>query len=160
MGAVPCADGMRAAAKFCDECGASAQPSRPAERKQVTVLFGDAMGSMSARRSRRRRRHHSIDAPYVRAIFTEQIAATEGIECTRFGLWTFDPSTAATTAPDLSESRSAIDGFNRTMVDEIALHWNSLHSPGCATDLSNAIDAVVAQRQLDGLYQQALSSAI
>jgi adenylate cyclase len=37
---------MRAAAKFCDECGASAQPSRPAERKHVTVLFGDVVGSM------------------------------------------------------------------------------------------------------------------
>ena len=49
MGAVPCAacgHGMRATAKFCDECGASAQPSRPAERKQVTVLFGDVVGSM------------------------------------------------------------------------------------------------------------------
>ena len=102
---------------------------------------------------------HGIDAPYVRAIFTEQIAATEGIEYTRFGQWKFDPSTAPTTAPDLLESRSAIDGFNRTMVDEIALHWNSLHSPGCVTDLASAIDAVVAGRRLDGLYQQALSSA-
>ena len=46
MGAVPCAacgHGMRAAAKFCDECGASA---RSAERKHVTVLFGDVVGSM------------------------------------------------------------------------------------------------------------------
>ena len=42
---------------------------------------------------------------------------------------------------------------------EIALQWNSLHSPGCVNDLASAIDAVVAQRQLDGLYQHALSSA-
>ena len=90
---------------------------------------------------------HGIDRQYVRTIFTEQIAATEGIEYTRFGQWKFDPATAPTTAPDLSESRSAIDEFNRTMVDEIALHWNSLHSPSCVTDLAGAIDAVVAQRR-------------
>ena len=41
-----CGHRMRAVAKFCEECGASAQPSRPAERKQVTVLFGDVVGSM------------------------------------------------------------------------------------------------------------------
>jgi adenylate cyclase len=49
MGAVRCAacgHRMRAAAKFCEECGASAQPPRPAERKHVTVLFGDVVGSM------------------------------------------------------------------------------------------------------------------
>ncbi len=46
------------------------------------------------------------------------------------------PPAAPTTAPDLSESRSAIDGFNQTMVDEIALQWNSLHSPSCAAELA------------------------
>ena len=49
MGAVPCTacgHGISATAKFCEECGASAQPLRPAERKQVTVLFGDVVGSM------------------------------------------------------------------------------------------------------------------
>ena len=102
---------------------------------------------------------HGIDRQYVRTIFAEQIAATEGIEYTRFGQWKFDPASAPSTAPDLSESRSAIDGFNRSMVDEIALQWNSLHIPSCVTEKATAIDAVVAQRQLDPLYQQALSSA-
>ncbi len=92
-------------------------------------------------------------------VFTDQIDATEGIEFTRFGQWKFDPSTAPTTAPDLSESRSAIDGFNKTMVDEIALQWNSLHGPTCSTDLAAATDAVGADRGLDPLYRQALSSA-
>ncbi len=102
---------------------------------------------------------HGIDRQYVRTIFTEQIAATEGIEYTRFGQWKFDPASAPTTAPDLSQSRSAIDEFNRSMVDEIALHWNSLHSPSCETDLAGAIDAVAAERRLDGLHRQGLSTA-
>jgi chorismate mutase len=102
---------------------------------------------------------HGIDQQYVRTIFGDQIDATEGIEYTRFGQWKFDPATAPTTAPDLSESRSAIDGFNKAMVDEIALQWNSLHRPDCAAALDGAKDAVVAAHRLDALYQQALSSA-
>ena len=102
---------------------------------------------------------HGIAPEYVRTVFTDQIAATEGVEYTRFGQWKFDPNTAPTTAPDLSASRAQIDGFNKTLVDEIALHWNSLHSQGCGKDLSDATAAVVAARGLDPLYQQALSTA-
>ena len=100
-----------------------------------------------------------IDQQYVRTVFTNQIAATEGVEYTRFGQWKFDPATAPATAPDLAQSRAQIDGFNKTLVEEIALHWNSLHSQGCAKDLSDATAAVIAARGLDGLYQQALSTA-
>lgn len=102
---------------------------------------------------------HGVDPTYVRTVFTDQIGATEGIEYTRFGEWKFDPSTAPTTAPDLSESRTAIDGFNKTMVEEIALQWNSLHGPACSAELHDATDAVATDRRLDPLYRQALSSA-
>ncbi len=102
---------------------------------------------------------HGVDASYVRTIFTDQIAATEGVEYTLFGQWKFAPSTAPATAPDLANSRAAIDGFNKTMVDEIALQWNSLHGPGCAGELHGATDAVAGARGLDPLYRQALSSA-
>ncbi len=102
---------------------------------------------------------HGIDPAYVRTVFTDQIAATEGLEYTLFGQWKFDPSTAPTAAPDLSESRTAIDGFNKTMVDEMSLQWNSLHSPRCAAELTQATDAVGDARRLDPLYRQALSSA-
>jgi chorismate mutase len=102
---------------------------------------------------------HGIEPGYVRTVFTDQIAATEGIEYTRFGQWKFDPATAPATAPDLSESRAQIDGFNKTLVNEISLHWNSLHSQGCGQDLSDATAAVANDRHLDPLYQQALSSA-
>jgi len=102
---------------------------------------------------------HGIDPAYVRVVFTDQIAANEGIQYTRFGQWKFDPNTAPTTAPDLSSSRAQIDGFNKTLVNEIALHWNALHSQGCAQDLADAKAAVVGARGLDPLYQQALTSA-
>lgn len=102
---------------------------------------------------------HGVDTGFVRTIFTDQIAATEGVEYTLFGQWKFDASTAPTNAPDLASSRTAIDDFNKTMVSEIALQWNSLHSPTCAAELHNATDAVATARALDPLYRQALSSA-
>lgn len=102
---------------------------------------------------------HSIDPQYVRTIFTDQINATEGIEYARFGQWKFDLPAAPTSAPDLADSRTAIDGYNKTMVDEIALQWNSLHGPTCSAELQEATDAVAADRELDPLYRQALSSA-
>jgi adenylate cyclase len=40
-----CGATLRAAAKFCDECGAALSPAA-AEHKQVTVLFADVVHSM------------------------------------------------------------------------------------------------------------------
>jgi chorismate mutase len=102
---------------------------------------------------------HGIDQAYVRTAFENQIDATEGIEYLRFSQWKFDPVTAPSTAPDLSESRSAIDDLNKVMVEEIALLWNSLHSPGCDPEMASVKAEVAKARQLDGLYQQALTSA-
>jgi chorismate mutase len=102
---------------------------------------------------------HGIDARFVRAVFTDQIGATEGIQYSRFAQWKFDPSTAPTAAPDLAESRTAIDGFNKVMIDEIALQWDSLHGPACPAEVREATDIVAAARALDPLYRQALSSA-
>ena len=102
---------------------------------------------------------HGIDPQYVREVFADQIAANEGVQYTRFGQWKFDPGTAPSTAPDLAESRTQINGLNKALVDEIALHWNSLHSQACTKDLSDANAVVVAARGLDPLYQQALTSA-
>jgi chorismate mutase len=102
---------------------------------------------------------HGIDPAYVRASFANQIDATEAVEYTRFGQWKFDPTLAPVAAPDLSESRKAIDGFNKVMVDEIALHWDALHDPNCSTALAEATDSVATSRELDWLYLQALTSA-
>lgn len=100
-----------------------------------------------------------IDPQPVRAIFTDQVHATEGIEYTRFGQWKLDPAAAPTDAPDLSASRAAIDGFNHQMVSEMALHWNSLRGPACGQLRDDAVRAVIADRQLDPLYEQALTFA-
>ena len=96
---------------------------------------------------------------FVQTAFRNQIAATVAVEYGLFSEWKLDPPSAPQTAPDLSESRSAIDALNRTMVTEIAGQWDSLHSPGCLADLDAAKDAVVAARALDDLYQRGLTFA-
>jgi chorismate mutase len=100
-----------------------------------------------------------IDADYVARVFGDQIAATEAIEYSRFADWKLNPSDAPATAPDLSASRSTIDGFNQTMLAQIALNWDFLHSPACAGALDAARTEVIGARRLDNLYQPALSSA-
>jgi chorismate mutase len=99
------------------------------------------------------------DPVFVQKVFTDQIHATEGIEYLRFSQWKFDPAAAPTSAPDLSESRTAIDGFNRTMVGELAAQQGVLHGPGCAAAVDAARTQVATSRQLDPLYQQALAAA-
>lgn len=100
-----------------------------------------------------------IDPDYVRQLFTDQIDATDAIEYTHFAQWKLDPASAPTAAPELSASRAAIDALNQRMVTEIAVHWEVLHSPACAGVLDDARNAVTSARQLDTLYQQALSFA-
>ena len=100
-----------------------------------------------------------IDPAYVRTAFRNQIDATEGVEYARFGQWKFDPDAAPRTAPELTASRSAIDGYNTTMVETIAQQWDSLHAPGCTADLDAARQTVIDGRSLDPLYAAALQSA-
>ena len=102
---------------------------------------------------------HGVDDGYVQRVFRDQISATVGVEYGRFSEWKLDPASAPTAAPNLSESRTTIDGLNRTMVDQIATQWNSLHSPSCVTDLEAARSAVVGTRNLDPLYQRGLMFA-
>lgn len=101
----------------------------------------------------------AVDPRYVRQVFTDQIAATEGVEYGRFSQWKLDPAAAPATAPDLSASRSAIDALNKAMVTEIAAQWQVLRSPDCAADRDDAVDAVAGARGLDPLYRQALDFA-
>ena len=100
-----------------------------------------------------------VDANYVARVFGDQIEATEAIEYSRFADWKLNPSDAPAAAPDLSASRSTIDGLNQTMLAQIALNWDLLHSPACAGALDAARTDVVGARRLDNLYQQALSAA-
>jgi chorismate mutase len=100
-----------------------------------------------------------IDPGYVRQVFNDQINATDAIEYSRFAQWKLDPGHAPTAAPDLSASRSVIDGLNRQMVNQLASHWELLRSPTCTDELDDATKAVTDTRQLDDLYQRALSFA-
>ena len=101
-----------------------------------------------------------VDPGYVARVFTDQIHATEAIEYARFADWQRNPSDAPAAPPDLSASRSAIDGLNQTMLTQIVHEWDLLHSPACAPQLDTARNVVIRSRRLDTLYQQALSSAI
>jgi chorismate mutase len=100
-----------------------------------------------------------VDPDYVARVFGDQIRATEAIEYSRFAGWKLNPADAPATAPDLSQSRSTIDGLNHAMLTQIVANWDLLHSPACAPDLDAARSDVVRARQLDGLYQQAVSLA-
>lgn len=100
-----------------------------------------------------------IDPAYVTAVFRDQIDATTAIQYTRLAQWKFDPAVAPADAPDLSASRSTIDGLNRTMVTEMADEWQVLHSPMCRADLDAAKAAVIQARGLDPLYRQAVDFA-
>ena len=100
-----------------------------------------------------------VDRGYVRQVFSDQVAATEGVEYGRFSQWKLDPSAAPASAPDLSASRSAIDALNKTMVAEIAGNWQVLRSPDCGADRDEAVDAVTDAHGFDPLYHQALAFA-
>jgi chorismate mutase len=100
-----------------------------------------------------------IDPNYITRVFGDQINATEAIEYSRFADWKLNPSNVPAGSPDLSASRSAIDALNQTMLTQIVANWDLLHSSACALQLEAARSGVVSARQLDSLYQQALSLA-
>jgi chorismate mutase len=100
-----------------------------------------------------------LEPGYVTRVFGDQIDATEAIEHSRFADWKLDPAGVPATPPDLSASRTAIDGLNETMLTQIGANWNALRSPACVAQLDAARNAVIGARRLDGLYQQALTSA-
>ncbi len=100
-----------------------------------------------------------VDPDYVARVFGDQINATAAIEYSRFAGWKLNPADAPTAAPDLSASRSAIDGFNRTMLAQIVAHRDLLRSPDCGPQRDAARGDVIRARGLDDLYQQALSVA-
>ncbi|GAY16932.1 chorismate mutase [Mycobacterium sp. shizuoka-1] len=100
-----------------------------------------------------------VPTGYVTEAFTNQINATEAIEYARFAGWKFDPASAPTTAPDLSASRTVIDGLNRQMVEQMAAQWPLLSSPGCRPALDAAKGVVAGERQFDDLYRTALDAA-
>jgi chorismate mutase len=100
-----------------------------------------------------------VEPDYVRAIFTDQIHATEALEYSRFAEWKLDPASAPGVAPDLASSRATIDRLNTEIVGQIALQWPVLHSPGCTRLLSDAKATVIGTRTLPPLYRQALDFA-
>jgi chorismate mutase len=83
----------------------------------------------------------------------------KAIEYSRFADWKLHPSSAPAGSPDLSASRSTIDGLNQTMLTQLVARWDLLHSPACVPQLDAARTAVIRPHQLESLYQHALSLA-
>ncbi|MDP7704639.1 adenylate/guanylate cyclase domain-containing protein [Mycobacterium sp. TY815] len=74
---VACGTGLRAAAKFCDECGSPVSaPAPSAEYKQVTVLFADVVHSMDIAAA--------VGPERLREIMTDVVTAAAGV-VQRFG---------------------------------------------------------------------------
>ena len=66
-----CGTGLPPNSKFCNECGAAVtRVSRPAEYKQVTVLFADVVHSMDIAAA--------LDTERLREIMTELVGALGG----------------------------------------------------------------------------------
>ena len=124
--------------------GAVEDPARV--QQELANLSADAIGQ-------------HIDSAYITRVFGDQIGATEAIEYSRFADWKLNPDSAPAGSPDLSASRSSIDTLNQTMLAQLVSNWDLLQSPGCAVQLDAARSAVIRARQLDGLYQRALSAA-
>jgi chorismate mutase len=104
-------------------------------------------------------RNRGLDEDFVRRAFENQIHATEGVEYTLFGQWKFDPAHAPTSAPELSQTRTAIDGFNRALVTEMVNQRVVLFSGSCGQVLDAARSAVAQDRALDPFYRHALDVA-
>jgi len=100
-----------------------------------------------------------LPTDYVTRLFTDQINATEAIQYNRFSWWKFDAAAAPTAAPDLSASRTVIDGLNGRMVAEIAEQSPVLKAADCPLRLAAAKAVVADERRLDPLYRQALDTA-
>ena len=101
-----------------------------------------------------------IDPDYVVSVFHDQINATEAIEYTRFAQWKLNPAGVPPAPPDLAASRAAIDTLNNKILSQITLNWSLLHGPSCGAELAVAKTTVTRVRDLDDLYQQALTTAI
>ncbi|WAJ47721.1 chorismate mutase [Mycobacterium sp. Aquia_216] len=114
--------------------------------EELTTLGADAVGE-------------HLDPTYVTRVFGDQIDATDAIEYSRFAEWKLNPSSAPAGSPDLSVSRSTIDGLNQTMLTQIVIDWDLLHAPACGSQLDAARAVVIRARRLDNLYQRALSLA-
>ncbi|BBY60834.1 chorismate mutase [Mycolicibacterium sarraceniae] len=100
-----------------------------------------------------------VATDYATGAFTNQINATEAIEYARFAGWKFDGAGAPRSAPDLAASRSIIDGLNHQIVEQFAVQWPLLNSPGCGPALAAAKVVVAGERGFDDLYRTALDTA-
>lgn len=98
-----------------------------------------------------------LPAEWVRSVFTGQIEANKTVQRGLHTWWRFDPAAAPSARPDLGAVRPVIDRVNVAIVDQLALHADTLSSPDCASSLSRSVFNAVAR--VDALHQAALVRA-
>lgn len=132
-----------AAAKW----GTTAPIDDPAREAQVY----DAMAELGA--------EHGLSPEWVRSVFSGQIEANKVVQRGLHTLWRFDPAAAPVAKPDLAAVRPEIDRVNVAIVDQLAVHRDTLSGPQCAVDLSRSVFGVVTSGRADPLHQAALVRA-
>jgi adenylate cyclase len=121
-----CGVSLRAQARFCDACGAPVDASgAAAERKQITVLFADVVGSMKLAATLDTERWRDI----MGAVFNQSAAVVQRYQGT-VDKFTGDGLMAVFGAPTALENHALCAGLAaleiqsvaRTLADELRMH--------------------------------------
>jgi len=107
----------------------SGKPIADPTREQAVIDAGVA-----------RARAEGVDPDLVERVLRDQIAASKLVQRGLFTRWTHDPSSAPTTAPDLTAVRTQITQIDDDLVDRLAAVTPVASEPRCA-------HAVVTERQ-------------
>jgi len=102
---------------------------------------------------------HAVAPEFAEQVFLDQIDATESIQFSRFAEWKLDPSAAPIEHPDLTDVRSDIDKLTEAMLVQLGEQHYLLTSADCADARDRALRAVTEHRNLDALYERALTRA-
>lgn len=100
-----------------------------------------------------------IDSASVDRVFRDQIDAAEALEHSRFAQWDIELATGPKASPDLATSRAVINHLDEEIIERISRQWNSLHSPTCDANLTEAKTAAIATVRFDDTYRRAMDFA-
>ena len=100
-----------------------------------------------------------LPADWVRSVFFGQIEANKTVQRGLYAWWNLTPNAAPTTRPDLAAIRPVIDRINAAIVDQLAVHRDTLTGPQCPAAVADSVLRVTARHRTDLLHQAALVAA-
>jgi chorismate mutase len=98
-----------------------------------------------------------LPGEWVRSVFLGQIEANKTVQRGLHTWWGFDRAAAPAARPDLAAVRPIIDRVNAAIVDQLALHKDTLTGRDCVPQLSRSV--LNAAARVDALHQAALVRA-